>query len=74
MYLKHLGKLNELKLVDLVREIKSEKNNIIDKFKTLKVSANNVLESQALIQLKNEYCSKHKCLQCNVGNFIINNK
>ena len=74
MYLKHLGKLNELELVELVREIKSEKNNIIDKFKTLKVSANNVLESQALIQLKNEYCSKYKCLQCNVGNFIINSK
>jgi hypothetical protein len=73
MYLKQLGKLNEEELLYMTREIKSEKNNIIDKFNDLKISSKNALESQALLQLKNEYCSKLKCLQCNIGNSIIIN-
>jgi hypothetical protein len=73
MYLRQHGKLNEDELLGLVREIKSEKNSIIDKFKTLKITSKNALESQALLQLKNEYCSKLKCLQCNIGNSIIIN-
>jgi hypothetical protein len=24
-------------------------------------------ETQALLQLKNEYCSKSRCLECNIG-------
>jgi hypothetical protein len=73
MYLKHLGKLNEEELLHIVREIKSEKNNIIEKFNDLQISSKNALESQALIQLKNEYCSKQRCLQCSIGNTLINN-
>ena len=71
MYLKQLGKLSEGELVHMVREIKSEKNNIINKFNDLKIISKNALESQALIQLKSEYCAKQKCLQCNIGNSII---
>ena len=71
LYLKQLDKLNEEELLSMIREIKSEKNSIIEKFDTLKINSKNALESQALIQLKNEYCSKQKCLRCNIGNYII---
>ena len=74
MYLKHINKLNEEYLLNTVRQIKPEKNTIIDKFKLLNVTSNNVLESQALLQLKNEYCSKQRCLQCAIGNVLIKNK
>ncbi len=72
MYLKHINELDEEQLLNTVRQIKSEKNTIIDKFKLLNVISNNALESQALLQLKNEYCSKQKCLQCAIGNILIN--
>jgi len=74
MYLKHINKLNEEYLLNTVRQIKPEKNTIINKFKLLNVTSNNALESQALLQLKNEYCSKQRCLQCAIGNILITNK
>jgi len=73
IYLKQLGKLNEEELLHMIREIKSEKNTIINKFNDLKISSKNALDSQSLIQLKNEYCSKQQCLQCTIGNTLINN-
>ena len=30
------------------------------------------LHSQGLLQLKNEYCNHFQCLQCAVGNSILN--
>lgn len=73
MYFNKLNNLNQAELLMLVRELKPEKNGIIDRFKTLKISSKNTLESQALIQLKNEYCSKQKCLQCSIGIALLNN-
>lgn len=73
IYLEQLGKLNIEELFRMIREIKSEKNTIIDKFSDLNISSKNALESQAFIQLKNEYCSKQRCLQCTIGNTLINN-
>ncbi len=74
MYLKHINKLNEEHLLYTMRQIKPEKNTIIDKFKELSISSNNALESQALLQLKNEYCTRQNCLQCTVGKALITNK
>ena len=31
----------------------------------------NAFDSQALIELKNEYCSKKRCLECGVGNAVL---
>ena len=50
-----------------------EKNNITDGFKMLGVQNKSAHDSQALIQLKNNYCSQKKCLQCAVGNNILKN-
>ncbi len=71
MYLKHTNRLNEESLLHSIRQIKSEKNAIIDTFKLLNIASNNALESQALLQLKNEYCAKQKCMQCAIGNTLI---
>ena len=51
--------------------LKIEKNSIISKFLELKPMAKTALTSQALIQLKKEYCDKNKCLQCAVGNSLV---
>ena len=71
MYLKQTHNLNEEKLFTTIKQIKSEKNTITEKFKALQVDSINALDSQALLQLKNEYCTKQDCLQCIVGHKIL---
>jgi hypothetical protein len=70
-YALHCGKQIEEDIIKLVQEIDSEKNSIIEKFETLKSVSTSALQSQALIQLKNEYCNKNKCLQCAIGSAIL---
>lgn len=70
-YSQHLGKENQEAILDLITQIKPEKNSIVQKYDSLKPKAQTAMQSQALIQLKTEYCSKHKCLQCGVGNWLI---
>lgn len=54
-------------ILELMRSIPSEKNQIIEKFLEFGVSAASAFESQSLLQLKNEYCNAKRCLQCAVG-------
>tara|TARA_R110002050_G_scaffold81892_2_gene175334 strand:- start:4192 stop:5469 length:1278 start_codon:yes stop_codon:yes gene_type:complete len=70
-YALYNGKQIEDDIVKLIQEITSEKNSIVEKFDTLKPVSKSALQSQALIQLKNEYCSKNKCLQCAIGSEIL---
>lgn len=70
-YAKQQGKDIDEKLTQLLSQVSAEKNSIIDKFDSLNVKATSALHSQALLQLKNEYCNKNKCLQCAVGNTLL---
>jgi len=54
-----------------LEEIAAENNSITNGFHTIGVENNNGYDSQALIELKNEYCDKRKCLDCAVGNAIL---
>jgi hypothetical protein len=49
----------------------SEQNAITKGFHRLGVENKNAFDSQALIELRNEYCSKKRCLDCAVGNAIL---
>ena len=49
----------------------AEKNLITNGFKQLQIDNKNARDSQALIELKNEYCSKKRCLECAVGNSVL---
>jgi Protein of unknown function (DUF2851) len=66
-YSKSLGKDTSDENIFLLEQIVSEKNAIIDKFKSIGINAKNAFETQSLLQLKNEYCNKSKCLQCAIG-------
>jgi len=70
-YAKQIGKSNEESILSLIQKIASEKNSIVEKFNELKLVSKSALQSQALIQLKTEYCDKNKCLQCAIGNGIL---
>ena len=71
LYLKSLGKSNFSSVILLIEEIKPEKNTIISKFNDYKIKSTNAFETQALLQLKNEYCNKQNCLQCEIGKELL---
>ena len=58
-------------LIDLATLIPAEQNVIIEKFKIFGLQVNNVYESQALLELKKNYCDHKKCLDCTIGHFIL---
>lgn len=66
-YAKSLGKVNIEEGILLLESIKAEQNSTIKKFQTVGIVAENAFESQSLLQLKNEYCSKSRCLECDIG-------
>jgi len=72
VHLKSLGKNDYSSLFAILEQIKPEKNTIISKFNYLKIKSQNAFKTQALLQLKNEYCSKQLCLQCAIGKAILN--
>ena len=66
-YAKSKGKEISEKLISLLNQVKPEANAIIDKFSYFGLKAQNAFETQALLQLKNEYCNKNRCLECSIG-------
>lgn len=59
------------KALQWLTELGAEKNTITQKWTARNVSNHNALESQALIELKNNYCNQRRCLECSVGNAIL---
>lgn len=55
--------------------IKAESNSITKLFANYGLISTNAYDSQALIQLKREYCEKRKCLYCRIGyRVLVENK
>lgn len=71
-YGKYIGNGDEEKILQLISEIKAEKNSRVDLFNDLRPgTATSALESQAVLQLKNEYCDKNRCLHCELGASLL---
>jgi hypothetical protein len=67
-YGKHKG--NESlceRAIGFLSELKSEENMIIRQWKDAGLTVENAADSQALIQLRKEYCDKKNCLHCRFG-------
>ena len=73
MFLKSLGKSDFGAVLKIIEQIKPEDNTIISKFNEFKVESTNAFNTQALLQLKNEYCNKQLCLQCAIGREVLKN-
>jgi hypothetical protein len=73
-FAKHMGRDVPEEIINIISGITSESNTVIAKFKSLKLQFPSAKESQAVIQLYNEYCTKNKCLQCAVGHQLLNRK
>jgi hypothetical protein len=59
-----------LKFLD---ELPPERNSIITSFEKAGVTVRNAYDTQALIQLRREYCERKKCLYCRIGFRMIGN-
>jgi hypothetical protein len=57
--------------LSFLEKLSPENNSIISKWRSIGIPAKSSYETQALLQLKNEYCSQKKCLSCGVGNFLL---
>ncbi|MDR1097731.1 MAG: DUF2851 family protein [Tannerella sp.] len=51
----------------------AERNHIITVFEKAGISVKNAGDTQALIQLRREYCDRKKCLYCRIGFRVIGN-
>lgn len=62
------------KALKWLEKTKAEKNNITKGFAALKIEIKNAFDSQALIELRNEYCNQKRCLECSIGNALLKQK
>ncbi|MEI6887831.1 MAG: DUF2851 family protein [Bacteroidales bacterium] len=61
-----------MRALELLESIEGEENHETRMWKTLGITAGNALESQALIQLKRNYCDLKRCLECRIGLKLLN--
>lgn len=59
------------KAVKWMEETAAEENTITKGFAHIGIENRNAADSQALTELKNEYCTKRRCLECGVGNALL---
>ncbi len=59
------------KALSLLEKLKPEKNKITKFWAELDFSPQNAFDSQALIELYNEFCLKKACLSCNIGTALL---
>jgi hypothetical protein len=52
---------------DFLEQLKAENNYIVRMWKECGLNVENAGDSQALVQLKKEYCDKKDCLRCRIG-------
>ncbi len=59
------------KALEWLEEIEAEDNAIVRCWEDLGLQNQNACDSQALIQLKQEYCDVKKCLSCAIGHHLL---
>ncbi|OSZ79833.1 hypothetical protein CAP36_00785 [Chitinophagaceae bacterium IBVUCB2] len=59
------------KALKWLEETAAETNSITKGFQLIGAEHKNAFDSQALIELRNEYCVKKRCLDCAIGNSLL---
>ena len=59
------------KALALIEEIPGEQNSVINYWKTIGLPVDNALKTQALMQLRSNYCDRKRCLECRIGVRIL---
>ncbi|HVG40725.1 MAG TPA: DUF2851 family protein, partial [Chitinophagaceae bacterium] len=61
----------KIKAIQWLENTRAEKNTIIDGFTKNNIINKSAYDSQAFIELKNEYCNHKRCLECSVGIHLL---
>ena len=59
------------KAIKLLEDLRAESNSIVSHFVTYGIDCPDALTSQALVQLKREYCDARKCIYCKIGHHLL---
>jgi hypothetical protein len=59
------------KAIKWLEQTGSESNGITSGFEKLSIKTSRAFDTQALLELKNEYCEKRRCLECAAGHAIL---
>lgn len=59
--------------LDLLSRLPAEDNTIVRTWASLGLKPENALRSQALIELRREYCEARKCMYCRIGHKTLRN-
>ncbi len=65
------GKDVSEQLIALSETLPAENNIIIEKFAFFGIKSKSAFDTQALLQLKNEYCNKSRCTECAIGSALL---
>ncbi|WP_461068732.1 DUF2851 family protein [Spirosoma horti] len=57
--------------ITLLEQLPPEKNHLTENWETLGLGIRTAFDSQAAIELYNEFCSQKKCLSCQVGAALV---
>ena len=58
-------------VISWISKLSAERNSVSEGFAKLGVKLHSALDSQALLQLKNHYCDKKRCLRCATGFYLF---
>lgn len=67
----HKEELLKDKAMQWLAETGPEKNNVTKGWQDVGIGNKHAYHSQALIELKTQYCDKKRCLECAVGNALL---
>lgn len=59
------------KAIKLLEDLRAENNSIVSHFVAYGIDCPDALTSQALVQLKREYCDARKCIYCKIGHYLL---
>lgn len=59
------------KAIKLLEDLRAESNSIVSHFVSYGIDCPDALTSQALVQLKREYCDARKCIYCKIGHHLL---
>jgi hypothetical protein len=59
------------KAISWLQEIRAERNVLLSGWKRIGMNIDSAAESQALLELKTEFCEQKKCLDCDIGKWLL---
>jgi hypothetical protein len=62
---------SKVKALKWMEEVAAEKNKVTRGFTALGLENSTAVDSQALLQMKKEYCDQKRCVECAIGNKIL---